>query len=121
MLYRYCSDRGIPHKQLGKLIVATSVAEIPKLENLMRFGIANGVEDLRMMEGFEAMKIEPELQCVKALLSPSTGIVDSHSFMLSLLVGPASYQLEFFLLNVTLFFLEICVVSVSKWLINCSS
>lgn len=85
LLYKYCSDRGIPHKQLGKLIVATSVAEIPKLENLMSFGIANGVEDLRMMEDSEAMKMEPELQCVKALLSPSTGIVDSHEFMLSLL------------------------------------
>ncbi|XP_020254692.1 L-2-hydroxyglutarate dehydrogenase, mitochondrial isoform X2 [Asparagus officinalis] len=85
LLYKYCCDRGIPHKQLGKLIVATSVAEIPKLENLMRFGIANGVEDLRMMEGSDAMRMEPELQCVKALLSPSTGIVDSHSFMLSLL------------------------------------
>lgn len=88
LLYKYCSERGIPHKQLGKLIVATSVAEIPKLENLMGFGITNGVEALRMLEGSEAMKMEPELQCVKALLSPSTGIVDSHSFMLSL-VGEA--------------------------------
>lgn len=88
MLYKYCSERGIPHKQLGKLIVATSVAEIPKLEKLMCFGIANGVEDLMMMEGSEAMKLEPELQCVKTLLSPSTGIIDSHSYMLSLVVCP---------------------------------
>lgn len=88
MLYKYCSDRGVPHKKMGKLIVATSVAEISKLEQLMRFGITNGVEDLRLMEGSEAMRIESELQCVKALLSPSTGIVDSHSFMLSLVVRP---------------------------------
>jgi len=62
----------------------------------MRFGIANGVEDLRMMEGYEAMKMEPELQCVKALLSPSTGIVDSHLFMLSMLVCLHPTKLFFF-------------------------
>ncbi|XP_072976560.1 L-2-hydroxyglutarate dehydrogenase, mitochondrial [Typha angustifolia] len=88
LLYKYCAERGIPHKQTGKLIVATSVAEIPKLEALLRHGKENGVEDLRMMEGSEAMDLEPELQCVKALLSPSSGIVDSHSLMLSL-VGEA--------------------------------
>ncbi|PKU70127.1 2-hydroxyglutarate dehydrogenase [Dendrobium catenatum] len=88
LLYKYCSDRGIPHKQLGKLIVATRVSEISKLEQILKRGIENGVEDLRMAEGSLAMEMEPELHCVKALLSPSSGIVDSHAFMLSL-VGDA--------------------------------
>ncbi|KAL6616253.1 hypothetical protein ACP70R_038523 [Stipagrostis hirtigluma subsp. patula] len=85
MLYKYCAERGIPHKRLGKLIVATGVAETAKLDMLLRNATENGVHDLQMMEGSQAMEMEPELRCLKALLSPSTGIVDSHSFMLSLL------------------------------------
>lgn len=96
MLYKYCCERGIPHRQPGKIIVATSFAEIPKLEHLLRSGKENGIEDLRLMEGFQAMQMEPELQCVKALLSPSSGIVDSHSFMLSLVVLSASFWSEYF-------------------------
>lgn len=84
LMYKYCEEHGIPHKQIGKLIVATSSSEVPKLNNIMNCGIENGVEGLKMMEGYEAMRIEPELQCVKALLSPVTGIVDSHFLMLSM-------------------------------------
>lgn len=86
MLYRYCSEHEVPHKQIGKLIVATRYSEIPKLNDLMIRGIENGVNGLRMLEGFEAMEMEPELQCVRALFSPASGIVDSHSLMLSLMV-----------------------------------
>jgi len=86
LLYKYCKDHEIPHKQIGKLIVATGLSEVPRLSALMTRGIQNGVEDLRMMEGYEATTLEPELQCVKALWSPSSGIVDSHSLMLSLVV-----------------------------------
>lgn len=86
MLYKYCKDHGVPHKQIGKLIVATGLSEVPRLSSLMSRGIQNGVEGLRMMEGYEAIALEPELQCVKALWSPSSGIVDSHSLMLSLVV-----------------------------------
>jgi 2-hydroxyglutarate dehydrogenase len=86
MLYEYCEERGIPHKRLGKLIVATGVAETAKLDTLLRNAKENGVNDLRMMEHSQAMEMEPELRCLKALLSPTTGIIDSHSFMLSLLV-----------------------------------
>ncbi|KAF0892069.1 hypothetical protein E2562_013465 [Oryza meyeriana var. granulata] len=85
MLYKYCAEREIPHKQLGKLIVATGVAETPKLDMLLKNAKENGVDDLQMMEGSQAMEMEPELHCLKALLSPRTGIVDSHSLMLSLL------------------------------------
>ncbi|WMV46687.1 hypothetical protein MTR67_040072 [Solanum verrucosum] len=70
-------------------MVATGLSEVPRLSALMTRGIQNGVEGLRMMEGHEATTLEPELQCfIKALWSPSSGIVDSHSLMLSL-VGEA--------------------------------
>ncbi|GAB2267064.1 L-2-hydroxyglutarate dehydrogenase, mitochondrial [Dionaea muscipula] len=85
MMYRYCSEHGVPHKQLGKLIVATRGSEVPKLNELLIRGTENGVVDLRMIDASEAKKMEPELQCVQALLSPASGIVDSHSLMLSLL------------------------------------
>ncbi|XP_004294702.1 PREDICTED: L-2-hydroxyglutarate dehydrogenase, mitochondrial [Fragaria vesca subsp. vesca] len=88
LLYQYCSERQVPHKQIGKLIVATGSSEIHKLHYLMDCGIQNGVDGLVMMEGSQAMRIEPELRCSKALLSPVSGIVDTHSFMLSL-VGDA--------------------------------
>lgn len=85
LLYNYCIEREIPHKQIGKLIVATRSSEIPKLNALMACAIDNGVDGLTLMEGYEAMKLEPELQCIKALFSPVSGIVDTHSLMLSLI------------------------------------
>lgn len=94
LLYNYCKEHDIPHKQIGKLIVATGPSEIPKLSVLMNRGIENGVEGLRMMDGQEAMRMEPELYCTKALLSPASGIVDSHSLMLSLLVRLPSYYVQ---------------------------
>ncbi|XP_039114022.1 L-2-hydroxyglutarate dehydrogenase, mitochondrial isoform X1 [Dioscorea cayenensis subsp. rotundata] len=100
LLYRYCADRQIPHQQIGKLIVATRVSEVPKLSILLRCGTDNGVKGLRMMEGSEAMRMEPKLHCVKALLSPCSGIVDSHSFMLSL-AGEAENARAIFSYNST--------------------
>ncbi|GFP80873.1 l-2-hydroxyglutarate dehydrogenase mitochondrial, partial [Phtheirospermum japonicum] len=85
LLYKHCKEHDIPHKQIGKLIVATGSSEIPKLNALMARGIENGVEGLKMMDGQEAKQLEPELHCTKALLSSASGIIDSHSFMLSLL------------------------------------
>ncbi|PWZ36750.1 L-2-hydroxyglutarate dehydrogenase, mitochondrial [Zea mays] len=85
MLYKYCEERGVAHKRISKLIVATGAAEVPKLNMLLRNAKENGVDDLQLMEGSKAMEMEPELRCLKALLSPSTGIIDSHSLMLSLL------------------------------------
>ncbi|KAF7852208.1 hypothetical protein BT93_L5361 [Corymbia citriodora subsp. variegata] len=100
LLYEYCSERGIPHWQIGKLIVATGPSEVPKLSSLMDRGARNGVDDLRMMDGPEAMRMEPELQCLKALFSPVSGIVDSHSLMLSL-VGEAENHRATFSYNTT--------------------
>lgn len=99
LLYDYCREHGIPHKQIGKLIVATRPSEIPKLSELMSQGVENGVEGLKMMEGEEAMRVEPELYCTKALLSPVSGIIDSHSLMLSLLVCMYVCMYGFYLLS----------------------
>jgi L-2-hydroxyglutarate oxidase LhgO len=83
-LYRYCGDRGIPHRNSGKLIVATRPEEMAKLQSIKAHAEANGVGDLQVLTGAEAIALEPALACEAALLSPSTGIVDSHSYMLSL-------------------------------------
>jgi len=83
-LYRYCADRAIPYRRTGKLIVATSEAERATLAALERAGLANGVTDLRRLSGAEAMALEPALHARAALLSPSTGIIDSHAYMLAL-------------------------------------
>jgi len=85
MLYRFCEEFSVPHRRSGKLIVATSEAERPKLEAIRAQAEANGVGDLRPVSAAEARELEPELSCVAALLSPSTGIVDSHAFMSALL------------------------------------
>nr|XP_043607010.1 L-2-hydroxyglutarate dehydrogenase, mitochondrial [Erigeron canadensis] len=83
LLYDYCKEHGIPHKQTGKLIIASRNEEVSKLNYLLHRGNENGVEGLKMMEGSEAMAMEPELQCLRALWSPTSGIIDSHSLMLS--------------------------------------
>ena len=82
-LYAYCGERGIPHRRLGKLTVACKEAELPILEGVWRKAQANGVSDLEWVGGNEARAMEPELSCLRAFLSPSTGIVDSHALMLS--------------------------------------
>ena len=83
-LYRYCAERGVAHRRVGKLIVATSERQRPRLEAIRAQAEANGVADLRALSGAEAKTMEPELACVAAVLSPSTGIIDSHAYMLSL-------------------------------------
>jgi len=84
LLYAYCAERGVPHARTGKLIVATSDEEIPVLERLKKAAESNGVEDLVWLSGGEAQALEPGVRCVRALLSPSTGIIDSHGLMASL-------------------------------------
>ncbi len=83
-LYAYCDERGIPYRRCGKLIVATADDEHGKLAAIKAHAEANGVDDMTVLTGAEASALEPALNCVGALLSPSTGIVDSHSYMLSL-------------------------------------
>src|SRR5436305_8339394 len=83
-LYDYCRERGIPHRNCGKLIVATTPAETEKLQSIKAHAEANGVLDMAVLDGKAARQLEPALNCDAALLSPSTGIVDSHAFMLAL-------------------------------------
>jgi L-2-hydroxyglutarate oxidase LhgO len=83
-LYDYCRDHGIPHRNCGKLIVATTGVETAKLHSIKAHAEANGVHDLQTLSGEEARALEPALSCDAALLSPSTGILDSHAFMLAL-------------------------------------
>jgi L-2-hydroxyglutarate oxidase LhgO len=83
-LYDYCNDHGIPHRNCGKLIVATSAKETERLGSIRAHAEANGVLDMQILSGAAARALEPALACDAALLSPSTGIVDSHAYMLAL-------------------------------------
>lgn len=82
-LYEYCREHGVPHKALGKLIVATSEDEVPGVEKIEAVAKANGVDDLTWLTVTQATEMEPQLHCVAALLSPSTGVIDSHALMLA--------------------------------------
>jgi L-2-hydroxyglutarate oxidase LhgO len=83
-LYEYCRDHGIPHRNCGKLIVATTPNETARLHSIRTHAEANGVLDLQTLSGEAARALEPALNCDAALCSPSTGIIDSHAFMLAL-------------------------------------
>jgi L-2-hydroxyglutarate oxidase LhgO len=85
LLYEFCERHGVPHRRCGKLIVATHTGQLADLEKLRARGEANGVDGLRLIDRREARKLEPQLECVAALLSESTGIVDSHALMTALL------------------------------------
>lgn len=84
-LYAYCAERGIGHQRCGKLIVATTPSQRAALPAILEKARANGVDDLRLIDAAEAQALEPALRCLGAVLSPSTGIVDSHALMLGLL------------------------------------
>jgi len=83
-LYRFCAENAVTHARVGKLLVATSEAELPRLEAIAANAAANGVTDLSRLTATEAKAMEPELQCIAAYLSPSTGIIDSHELMQAL-------------------------------------
>jgi L-2-hydroxyglutarate oxidase LhgO len=84
-LYAYCAERNVPHQRCGKLIVATEAVQIAALESIRRRAHANGVTDIVRVGPTQVGELEPEVHCVAALLSPSTGIVDSHALMHALL------------------------------------
>lgn len=83
MLYDYCKARGVEHRQLGKLIVAADESEHETLRGILQKAHANGVHDLQWLDQSQAQALEPALACSAALLSPSTGIIDSHGLMLA--------------------------------------
>lgn len=85
LLRDYAVSRGLEHRMTGKLIVATDAAEAAKLDDILDKGMVNGVEGLTRISGEAAREMEPALNCVAALWSPATGIIDTHGLMLSLL------------------------------------
>src|SRR5437868_9235011 len=84
MLYDFCNAHGVPHKKVGKLIVAVDEKQTVKIEGIAKQGEINGVEGLEFLGGNAAHAMEPALNCTAALLSNETGIIDSHGFMLAL-------------------------------------
>lgn len=84
-LYGYCDSHHVPHRRCGKLIVAPDLGDIDRLAAVAEAARRNGVDDLTAIDGIEARTMEPALRCQAALVSPSTGIIDSHAYMLALL------------------------------------
>jgi len=84
LLYEFCAQNGVSHNRCGKLLVATAQDELPKLRAIAKQAAANGVSDLQPLGRVEALALEPELNCLAACLSPSTGVVDSHGLMAAL-------------------------------------
>ena len=82
-LYAYCAEHGVAHSRCGKLIVATDRAQEATLEQIRAKAAANGVDDLEWLSADAVRDLEPEVRCTAALLSPSTGIIDSHALMLA--------------------------------------
>ncbi|MBK8175718.1 MAG: NAD(P)/FAD-dependent oxidoreductase [Rhodospirillales bacterium] len=95
LLYRYLAEHGVDHLRCEKLVIATDDAEIIQLDEVEARARANGVDDLRRLSGKEARGLEPALICRQALLSPSTGIFDSHGYMLSLKGVAEAYGANF--------------------------
>lgn len=83
-LYSYCEHRSVPYRRIGKLVVAVDDAQVQSLEAIAIRARANGC-NVSVLSGGEAVGLEPELRCQAAMFSPDTGIIDSHSLMISLL------------------------------------
>ena len=83
-LYDYLPSHGVPFKSLGKLVVATAEDEVPALDAIEARARANGVDDLTRLTPDQVGAMEPAVKCFGALMSPSTGIFDSHAYMLAL-------------------------------------
>jgi L-2-hydroxyglutarate oxidase LhgO len=83
LLYEYCVTHGVPHRRSGKLIVASHEDQVEELRGIQRKAHANGVTDVVWMTRAQVVALEPEIQCVAGLYSPSTGIIDSHALMLA--------------------------------------
>jgi len=82
-LYRYCEEKGVEHRRIGKLILAAHDEEIPRLREMQCQAAGNGV-DLEWLDAGAAAELEPQVRCAAALFSPETGILDSHSLMLAM-------------------------------------
>jgi L-2-hydroxyglutarate oxidase LhgO len=85
LLYAFCASHGVAHARCGKLLVAARDADVARLEAMRERAVACGVNDLELLTRAQALALEPDLHCAAAMLSPSTGIVDSHGLMTALL------------------------------------
>ena len=84
LLYAHCKDYGVPFRRCGKIIVATDAAQFATLRGYQQRAVANGAGELRWLTPEEVAELEPAVRCVGAVLSESTGIIDSHAYMESL-------------------------------------
>lgn len=91
LLYHYCQENEISHQKIGKLIIANNEADIPRLKQLQKQAYNNQVTDLEWLDRSELIRLEPKLNAVAALHSPSTGIIDSHQLMMQLLADLESF------------------------------
>jgi L-2-hydroxyglutarate oxidase LhgO len=84
MLYAYCASHGVPHKKIGKLVVATNDAQLKRLDEIHKQAVINGCEGVEIIDPAAVKRLEPEVFCLAAMISPETGIVDSHRYMLAM-------------------------------------
>ncbi len=91
LMYDFCASRHVPHRRIGKLVVATDEAQFDQLEHVIANALASDVEDLVLIDAKRAVAMEPALACVAAVWCPSTGIVDSHALMLALLADAEAH------------------------------
>jgi L-2-hydroxyglutarate oxidase LhgO len=84
MLYEFCASHGVPHRKCGKLVVATNDNEIKRIEEIFKQSQINGCENVELIDVAAAKRLEPDVACLAAMLSPETGIIDSHRYMLAL-------------------------------------
>ncbi len=91
LMYAFCEQRHVPHRRIGKLVVATDAAQRDALAHVLVNGRASGVDDLEAMDAAAVAAIEPAVACVGAVWCPSTGIVDSHALMLALLADAEAH------------------------------
>ena len=92
LLYEYLKERKIPFNKCGKLLVATNDNEVNYLEKIMKRAQANGVNDLSIIDSYEVSKLEPEVKCSQAILSPSTGVFDSSTYVQNLVADIENYN-----------------------------
>jgi len=84
LLYRYCAEAGVPHRRCGKLIVATEPSQLAILRDYQAHALRNGAGVLEWLDGAAVRALEPEVDALAGVHSLSTGIIDSHAYMLSL-------------------------------------
>ena len=84
LLYEYCESHQVPHRRCGKIIVATTKAQLGTLTAYQRQALDNGVGELRWLGVDEVRELEPQVNAIAGVYSESTGIIDSHALMLSL-------------------------------------